>query len=83
MVNPNHPRETFHPDGTATIVRESPFSHTLNSLTMKLTKEQFDRWMDGELIQNALPHLNADEREFLMTGITAKEWDDEFGDEDS
>lgn len=26
------------------------------------------------LIQNALPGLNADEREFLMTGMTPEEW---------
>ena len=31
--------------------------------------------MEGcELIQNAMPNLSADEREFLMTGITPEEW---------
>ena len=26
-----------------------------------------------------MPHLSADEREFIMTGITPNEWEDAFG----
>jgi hypothetical protein len=33
----------------------------------------------GDLIQNALPHLTAGEREFIMNGITQEEWNDVFG----
>ena len=33
-------------------------------------KEQHSR----PFIQNAFPDLNADEREFLLTGINPKEW---------
>jgi hypothetical protein len=33
----------------------------------------------GELIQNAMPHLSADDREFVKTGITGEEWDQLFG----
>jgi hypothetical protein len=29
-------------------------------------------------VQNAMPHLSADEREFIMTGITPTEWDEMF-----
>jgi len=36
--------------------------------------DQYDAWKGGELIQNAMPNLSADEREFLMTGITPEEW---------
>jgi hypothetical protein len=32
-------------------------------------------WKNGMLIQNAMPDLNADEREFVMTRITPAEWD--------
>ncbi len=35
------------------------------------------RWEEGidrRLIQDAFPHLNADDREFIMTGITPDEW---------
>ena len=30
---------------------------------------------DGLLIQNAFPMLNEDQREFLLTGMTADEWE--------
>jgi hypothetical protein len=37
---------------------------------------------DGELIQDAFPGLNSDQREFIQTGITIEEWDEIFGEED-
>lgn len=37
------------------------------------------RWQRGELIQNALPGLTADERELLMTGTHPDCWDKMFG----
>jgi hypothetical protein len=33
----------------------------------------------GKLIQDAMPELSADEREFVKTGITGEEWDQLFG----
>lgn len=35
----------------------------------------FRAWLDGELIQDALPMLTDDEREVLMTGICPTCWD--------
>ncbi len=32
-------------------------------------------------IQDAFPELSADDREFLLTGITPEEWDRAFGGE--
>ncbi len=40
----------------------------------------YQRWEAGALIQNAFPTLNADEREFVKTGITPTEWKEAFGD---
>lgn len=34
----------------------------------------FVAWTEGALIQDAFPMLNADEREFLMTGMTVADW---------
>jgi len=31
------------------------------------------------LIQAAMPDLNPDEREFIMTGMTSDDWDSMFG----
>ena len=61
------------------IVRRSPFSGLHHVMDLPVTQEQLDRWQAGELVQNVFPHLSADEREFIMTGITAQEWDEEFG----
>jgi hypothetical protein len=41
--------------------------------------EQLEAWQGGELIQNAMPDLSAELREFLMTGITPFEWEENFG----
>ena len=61
------------------ITRISPFSKTKTTLEIDVTREQLSRWQDGELIQNVMPHLTPDEREFIMTGITAQEWTAMFG----
>jgi hypothetical protein len=39
------------------------------------------KWQRGAMIQNAFADLNADQREFLMTGITPEEWASMFGEE--
>ena len=70
----------FHGNGTATITKRSGITGKTHSMTMQLTFEQYDYWVDkGYLIQEAMPHLSSDEREFLMTGITPEEWEATFG----
>jgi hypothetical protein len=49
------------------------------TLQIPVTQEQLDAWNSGMLAQHAMPHLSEDEREFIMTGITADEWDNAFG----
>lgn len=61
------------------ITRVSPFSGKVNSKEIPVTKEQLARWDAGELIQNAMPNISADDREFIMTGITSEEWKATFG----
>lgn len=69
-------------DGTCEVEQLSPISLTIHKLTIKMTRSQFLLWHSGtELIQNALPHLTPDEREFLLTGITPEEWKATFGGE--
>tara|TARA_R110001599_G_scaffold27033_6_gene95402 strand:+ start:142 stop:303 length:162 start_codon:yes stop_codon:yes gene_type:complete len=38
---------------------------------------------DKELIQDAFPGLNPDQREFIQTGLTIEEWDEIFVDEET
>lgn len=37
-----------------------------------------NRFSTKELIQNIVPHLSKEDREFLITGITPKEWNEMF-----
>jgi len=61
------------------ITRTSAFSGKENTMDLDITYDHIARWDRGELIQNVMPHLTADEREFLMKGTTPEEWDLMFG----
>jgi len=60
------------------ITKTSPFSGNTNVMEIDVTEEQIALWENGTLIQNAMPHLTPDEREFIKTGITSEEWDSAF-----
>jgi len=60
------------------IIRTSPFSGKTNVMEIDVTQEQISSWENGTLIQDAMPNLSADEREFIKTGITREEWDNAF-----
>ena len=64
------------------ITRVSMLSGIRRTIEIDVTQEQLTAWMEGALIQNAMPHLTSDEREFVMTGVTAEEWDAGFGEEE-
>ena len=55
--------------------RANIFTGRVRELELDVTQEQIDRWQNGELIQNAMPHLSIDEREFLISGMLSHEWD--------
>tara|TARA_B100000767_G_C19573671_1_gene454300 strand:+ start:517 stop:735 length:219 start_codon:yes stop_codon:yes gene_type:complete len=38
-----------------------------------------EAWETGTLIQNAFPNLDADDREFIRSGITPSEWSATYG----
>lgn len=57
------------------ITRRSPLTHKITTMDLDITHEQITRWqVDHELIQNVMPDLTPDEREFIMTGYTAEDW---------
>jgi hypothetical protein len=57
-----------------TIKRISGITGNLHTREIDVTDDQLKSWAEGALIQDAMPHLSADDREFLMTGITPEEW---------
>jgi len=69
------------------ITRKSPFSGKTNTMLLACTQEEYDQaseaYVRGALLQEAFHFLNADEREFVKTGITPSEWRAVFGEEDA
>ena len=65
------------------ITRISRLTGVEHTREIDLTPAQLAAWEQGELIQNAAPHLSDADREFVMTGITAEEWTAVFGDGDA
>jgi hypothetical protein len=63
---------------TMNITRTSRLTGKTSVMDLKITQAQLDAWVDGMLIQDAMPQLPPEHREFLMTGITPDEWDSVF-----
>lgn len=61
------------------ITKKSLFTGKKNTRDVDITHEQIARWQGGELIQDVVPHLSVDDREFLLTGATPEEWKKFFG----
>ena len=63
------------------ITRVSMFSGKTHSREIDVTQQQLDDHASGkDLIQNIMPNLGLDDREFILTGITPEEWDEAMGD---
>lgn len=63
------------------ITRKSMFTGKEHTLDIPCTQEQLDNYINGMLIQQAMPNLPPELREFVMTGVTPEEWAETFGDE--
>ena len=64
------------------VTQTSIHSGITRTCDLDVTEAEILAWQAGELIQNAMPRLNADEREFVKTGITPEEWEAIFGPEE-
>ena len=64
--------------------RKSPKTGRVNSMDLATTKKALDEYYSGSVryVQDIFSNLNADEREFIMTGYTPSDWDELFGEED-
>lgn len=65
------------------IKRRSRFTGKFHEMDLPVTQEQLDNWAAGTFIQDAMPHLTPDEREFIMTGVTKEEWDAVFNNDEA
>lgn len=58
------------------VTRRSPITGELNTVLIEMTQDQIDRYKKNEEhIQHIFPNLSANEREFILTGMTPEDWD--------
>lgn len=55
---------------------------TVSQEIPNLTNIMLDKWRNGMPIQDAMPSLSPDEREFIMTGINSVLWNEIFPEEE-
>ena len=64
------------------ITRTSTLTGEETTMDLEITSEQLEEYNlppnERRLIQDIMPDLSADEREFLITGITPMEWEAHF-----
>ena len=65
------------------ITRTSILTGVERTMDIPVTLEQLHQYeIENKPIQKIMPNLTDDEREFIMTGITAEEWDQCMGTEE-
>lgn len=57
------------------VSRRSPVTGKINEMDLPIQPIQLHLWQEGMLIQNAMPNLTAEQREFLISGCTQEDWD--------
>jgi hypothetical protein len=60
------------------IQRISLLTGKQHSMEIPITEEQMEIYERGVLIHRAAPNLTADQREFIISGITPEEWNETF-----
>ena len=53
-------------------------------MELPISQEHLDKYdaVGGGLVQHVFPNLNAEQREFLLSGITPQEWNETFGEDE-
>ena len=71
-------------DGQEFVVKaQSALSGRISSMVLEVTMAQLCAWaVEGRPIQEAMPNLTPEEREFLITGIRSDEWDAMLSEDD-
>ena len=61
------------------VQNQSLFTGRLNEMDIPASREQLERWQDGEPLLVAMPDLEHDHIEFLVSGMTRAERQERFG----
>ncbi len=60
------------------ITRRNPLTGLILTKNISVTESQIRAWEQGGLIQDVMPELSADDREFIISGCTPEEFDKLF-----
>jgi len=60
------------------ITRTSIYSGKTRTRDLPVTQVQIDAYLNGAHIQDAFANLSAADREFILTGVTDREWKELF-----
>ena len=60
------------------ITKQCMLTGDTNTMDVPVTQDQLNDWTNGMLIQEAMPNLTAEDREFIMTGTTREVWTKNF-----
>ena len=64
------------------IKRKSVVSGITRSLNIPVNPDDYAAWQAGHgSVQDIMPYLNDDDREFILSGITPGEWDSAFSEQ--
>jgi hypothetical protein len=61
------------------INRTSPLTGQVNVREINVTESQLFLWENGALIQDVMPNVSSEDREFIKTGFTPEDWETMFG----
>lgn len=64
------------------VTRINPFTEKEVSMDLPISESEMLDYENGSLIQNAFKSLDADQREFFISGMLPGDWDELFGEED-
>lgn len=63
-----------------TITKISPLTGFPSTMKLDITPYEYNAWKAwGYLIQDVMPQLSSEEREFLISGATQDDWDQLYG----
>lgn len=60
------------------ITNSNPF-YGESTMEIDVTPKQIADWQAGALIQDVMPNITADQREFMVSGFTPEQWKETFG----
>jgi hypothetical protein len=64
------------------LTRRSILTGITRTRDLPVTEEQLQDWLDGQLIQDAMPYLSPGQREWIISGIEENEWDEHFSEDE-